>query len=70
MRRRLHDAALSVLCGCGCVTCAGAMAFLAEPDVAERDAAGGLGDMPYPPEYPKMEGEPLRVQPSRAKKTS
>lgn len=40
MRRRLHDAALSVLCGCGCVTCAGAMAFLAEPDVAERDAAG------------------------------
>jgi len=21
--------------------------------------------MPYPPEYPKMPGEPLRVQPSR-----
>jgi DNA ligase D len=37
---------------------------------AERDAANGQGDMPYPPEYPKMEGEPLRVQPSRAKKTS
>lgn len=27
--------------------------------------ASGLGDMPYPPEYPKMPGEPPRVQPSR-----
>jgi DNA primase len=27
----------------------------------------GLGDMPYPPEYPKMAGEPMRVQPSRAR---
>ncbi|GAA2381997.1 non-homologous end-joining DNA ligase [Dactylosporangium salmoneum] len=35
---------------------------------AERDAANGEGDMPYPPEYPKMDGEPMRVQPSRAKK--
>ena len=26
------------------------------------------GDLPYPPEYPKMAGEPRRVQPSRAKK--
>jgi DNA primase len=25
----------------------------------------GDGDMPYPPEYPKMPGEPKRVQPSR-----
>ena len=32
----------------------------------ERDH--GLGDMPYPPEYPKMPGEPKRVQPSRAKR--
>jgi DNA ligase D len=32
----------------------------------ERDR--GLGEMPYPPEYPKMPGEPMRVQPSRAKK--
>ena len=32
---------------------------------AERDAEAGEGEMPYPPEYPKMEGEPLRVQPSR-----
>ena len=34
---------------------------------AERDAANGEGDMPYPPEYPKMPGEPMRVQPSRAR---
>jgi len=25
----------------------------------------GEGDMPYPPDYPKMPGEPKRVQPSR-----
>jgi DNA ligase D-like protein (predicted polymerase) len=31
----------------------------------ERDH--GLGDMPYPPDYPKMPGEPMRVQPSRAR---
>ncbi len=30
-----------------------------------QDAAGGSGDMPYPPDYPKMPGEPKRVQPSR-----
>ncbi len=29
----------------------------------ERDS--GLGEMPYPPDYPKMAGEPDRVQPSR-----
>lgn len=34
-----------------------------------RDAAAGEGEMPYPPEYPKMPGEPPRVQPSRAKKS-
>jgi DNA ligase D len=33
-----------------------------------RDEAS-LGDMPYPPNYPKMPGEPMRVQPSRARKT-
>jgi DNA ligase D len=32
----------------------------------ERDH--GLADMPYPPEYPKMPGEPKRVQPSRERK--
>jgi hypothetical protein len=37
---------------------------------ADRDEADhGLGDAPYPPNYPKMPGEPMRVQPSRAKKT-
>ena len=34
-------------------------------DIYERDAAEGEGDMPYPPSYPKMPGEPRRVQPSR-----
>jgi len=34
----------------------------------ERDEREGLADMPYPPDYPKMPGEPMRVQPSRARK--
>ena len=34
-------------------------------DMYESDAAEGEGDMPYPPDYPKMPGEPKRVQPSR-----
>jgi DNA primase len=34
-------------------------------DMYEREAADGRGDMPYPPDYPKMPGEPKRVQPSR-----
>ncbi len=34
-------------------------------DLAARDEAAGLGDLPYPPSYPKMPGEPKRVQPSR-----
>ncbi len=29
------------------------------------DIASGLTDMPYPPDYPKMPGEPPRVQPSK-----
>ncbi|MGX1760205.1 non-homologous end-joining DNA ligase [Streptomyces lydicus] len=38
-------------------------------DLADRQAADeGLGDMPYPPDHPKMPGEPSRVQPSRARK--
>jgi DNA ligase D len=36
-------------------------------DWAEADAGNGLGDLPYPPDYPKMPGEPKRVQPSRAR---
>jgi hypothetical protein len=35
-------------------------------DRDERDR--GLGDAPYPPQYPKMPGEPMRVQPSRARR--
>ena len=36
---------------------------------AERDERDlNLPDAPYPPNYPKMEGEPMRVQPSRARK--
>ncbi len=34
-------------------------------DLYERDLGEGQGDMPYPPDYPKMPGEPKRVQPSR-----
>jgi DNA primase len=34
----------------------------------ERDVKDGLGELPFPPDYPKMPGEPPRVQPSRAKK--
>ncbi|MGK5729860.1 non-homologous end-joining DNA ligase [Streptomyces sp. URMC 124] len=38
-------------------------------ELAERDEREhGLGDLPYPPEHPKMKGEPKRVQPSRARK--
>lgn len=34
----------------------------------ERDLRDhGLGDLPYPPDYPKMPGEPKRVQPSKAR---
>jgi DNA ligase D len=35
----------------------------------ERDLQNGLGELPFPPDYPKMPGEPPRVQPSRAKKS-
>jgi DNA ligase D len=34
---------------------------MVEADEEER----GLGDLPYPPSYPKMPGEPPRVQPSK-----
>jgi DNA ligase D len=33
-----------------------------------RDLESGLGELPFPPDFPKMPGEPPRVQPSRAKK--
>jgi len=35
-------------------------------DLWDQDvAARGLGEMPFPPDFPKMPGEPRRVQPSR-----
>ncbi|MFC7545571.1 non-homologous end-joining DNA ligase [Plantactinospora sp. GCM10030261] len=34
-------------------------------DWADRDERDGQGDLPYPPDHPKMPGEPKRVQPSR-----
>lgn len=34
----------------------------------DRDVANGEGEMPYPPDYPKMPGESPRVPPSRARK--
>jgi DNA ligase D len=30
-----------------------------------RDLGNGLGELPFPPDFPKMPGEPPRVQPSR-----
>ena len=38
----------------------------ADRDEQER----GLGDAPYPPQYPKQDGEPPRVQPSRMNKAN
>jgi len=37
-------------------------------ELAARDEQGGLGDEPWPPHFPKMEGEATRVAPSRAKR--
>jgi DNA ligase D len=31
----------------------------------QRDLDSGLGELPFPPDYPKMPGEPPRVQPSK-----
>ena len=36
-------------------------------ELAANDEAAGLGDAPWPPHFRKMEGEPSRVAPSRAK---
>ena len=33
----------------------------------QRDLDAGLGELPFPPDFPKMPGEPMRVQPSRAR---
>ena len=37
-------------------------------ELSARQEKEGLGDAPWPPHYQKQEGEPARVQPSRAKK--
>ncbi|MBX7196944.1 MAG: DNA polymerase domain-containing protein [Sandaracinaceae bacterium] len=37
-------------------------------ELSRRQEAEGLGDASWPPHYQKQEGEPSRVQPSRAKK--
>jgi len=37
-------------------------------ELAARDEAAGLGDAPWPPHFRKMEGEPSRVMPSKARK--
>ena len=34
-------------------------------ELADRDEAGGLGDAPWPPHFPKAKNEPTRAQPSR-----
>jgi bifunctional non-homologous end joining protein LigD len=39
-------------------------------ELADRDAAGGLGDAPWPPHFPKGDDEPVRVNPSRARKVA
>jgi DNA ligase D len=38
-------------------------------DMVRVDQQAGIPDAPWPPVYPKMDGEPPRVAPSRAKKT-
>jgi bifunctional non-homologous end joining protein LigD len=37
-------------------------------ELAARDEAGGLGDAPWPPHFPKQEGEPHRAAPSRSRR--
>jgi DNA ligase D-like protein (predicted polymerase) len=46
---------------------AGSLSALLEQ--ARRDEEAGLGDAPWPPHFKKQQGEPKRVQPSRARKT-
>lgn len=36
-------------------------------ELSEKDEREGLGDAPWPPNFAKQEGEPTRVQPSRAR---
>ena len=45
-------------------------AFSLEPllEMVAADEANGIGDAPWPPHYPKMPGEPPRVQPSKMRR--
>ncbi|MEO6397723.1 MAG: DNA polymerase domain-containing protein [Tepidiformaceae bacterium] len=45
-------------------------AFSLQPllDLVAKQEAEGLGDAAYPPHFPKAEGEPARVQPSKRRK--
>jgi bifunctional non-homologous end joining protein LigD len=38
-------------------------------ELSDRQAREGQGEAPYPPHFPKAEGEPVRAQPSRRKAT-
>lgn len=42
--------------------------FAPAMEMWEADLERGLGEEPFPPDHPKMPGEPVRVQPSRARK--
>jgi DNA ligase D-like protein (predicted polymerase) len=46
-------------------------AFSLQPllDLVAAQEAGGLGDAPWPPQFPKAAGEPPRVQPSKRRKS-
>jgi DNA primase len=39
-------------------------------ELAARDEAGGLGDAPWPPHFPKGDREGVRVNPSRARRVA
>ena len=46
------------------------VSFSLEPllELVQKHEREGLGDAPWPPQFPKAAGEPKRVQPSRARK--
>ena len=52
--------------GAGIDDVAGALDALLE--LSDRQAADGQGEAPYPPHFPKAEGEPVRAQPSKRRK--
>ncbi len=52
--------------GAGIDAAVGSLEALLE--LSARDEAVGLGDAPWPPNYAKQDGEPPRVQPSRARR--